>query len=63
MALLEEMRGNELDFDEFTCSTVLAACGREGLLEAKEFSNGWSQKDIFQALSRTILCCKCLRRR
>ena len=32
------MRCKGLVFDEFTCSTVISACGREGLLnEAKEF--------------------------
>ncbi|CAH8255971.1 unnamed protein product [Arabidopsis lyrata] len=34
----EEMRSKGLKFDEFTCSTVLSACAREGLLrEAKDF--------------------------
>ncbi|GKV00441.1 hypothetical protein SLEP1_g13127 [Rubroshorea leprosula] len=38
LILLDEMRSKGLEFDEFTCSTVITACGREGLLnEAKEF--------------------------
>ncbi|GKV39802.1 hypothetical protein SLEP1_g47519 [Rubroshorea leprosula] len=37
LGLLDEMRSNGLKFDEFICSTVISACGREGLLnEAKE---------------------------
>ncbi|EFH64217.1 hypothetical protein ARALYDRAFT_893099 [Arabidopsis lyrata subsp. lyrata] len=38
LGVLEEMRSKGLKFDEFTCSTVLSACAREGLLrEAKDF--------------------------
>lgn len=38
LGLLDEMRSEGLQFDEFTCSTVISACGREGLInEAKEF--------------------------
>ncbi|CAM9001120.1 unnamed protein product [Rhodiola kirilowii] len=33
LGLLEEMKRNGLVFDDFTCSTVITACGREGLLE------------------------------
>jgi pentatricopeptide repeat domain-containing protein 1 len=41
LGLLDEMRSKGLGFDEFTCSTVISACGREGLLdEAKEFFVG-----------------------
>ncbi|PQM40474.1 pentatricopeptide repeat-containing protein [Prunus yedoensis var. nudiflora] len=41
LGLLEEMRSKGFEFDEFTCSTVISACGREGLLnEAKEFFAG-----------------------
>ncbi|PPD88044.1 hypothetical protein GOBAR_DD15036 [Gossypium barbadense] len=41
LGLLDEMRSKGLEFDEFTCSTVISACGREGLLnEAKEFFSG-----------------------
>ncbi|KAJ0089862.1 hypothetical protein Patl1_14237 [Pistacia atlantica] len=41
LGLLDEMRSTGLEFDEFTCSTVISACGREGLLnEAKEFFDG-----------------------
>ncbi|KAK4415325.1 Pentatricopeptide repeat-containing protein, chloroplastic [Sesamum alatum] len=38
LELLDEMRSMGLEFDEFTCSTVISACGREGLVEeAKSF--------------------------
>ncbi|KAH9610205.1 hypothetical protein KSS87_016196 [Heliosperma pusillum] len=38
VGLLDEMSSEGLEFDEFTCSTVIAACGREGLLdEASKF--------------------------
>ncbi|KAK6159066.1 hypothetical protein DH2020_006380 [Rehmannia glutinosa] len=41
LQLLDEMRSVGLEFDEFTCSTVISACGREGLLEeAKSFFDG-----------------------
>ncbi|KAK6272969.1 hypothetical protein POUND7_010052 [Theobroma cacao] len=41
LQILDEMRSKGLEFDEFTCSTVISACGREGLLnEAKEFFTG-----------------------
>ncbi|KAL0453419.1 UNVERIFIED_CONTAM: Pentatricopeptide repeat-containing protein, chloroplastic, partial [Sesamum latifolium] len=41
LELLDEMRSVGLEFDEFTCSTVISACGREGLLEeAKSFFDG-----------------------
>ncbi|OMO67874.1 hypothetical protein COLO4_29977 [Corchorus olitorius] len=41
LGLLDEMKSKGLEFDEFTCSTVISACGREGLLnEAKEFFAG-----------------------
>ncbi|KAM2234780.1 hypothetical protein PS2_012874 [Malus domestica] len=41
LGLLDEMRRKGLEFDEFTCSTVISACGREGLLnEANEFFVG-----------------------
>ncbi|CAH2080649.1 unnamed protein product [Thlaspi arvense] len=38
LTLLDDMRSKGLEFDEFTCSTVISACGREGMLEeAKKF--------------------------
>ncbi|KAG2384552.1 Pentatricopeptide repeat-containing protein [Vigna angularis] len=38
LELLDEMRIKGLEFDEFTCSTVISACGREGMLdEARKF--------------------------
>lgn len=41
LSLLDEVRSKGLEFDEFTCSTVISACGREGLLEeAKIFFAG-----------------------
>ncbi|KAK3020382.1 hypothetical protein RJ639_047247 [Escallonia herrerae] len=44
--LLDEMRREGLEFDEFTCSTVISACGREGLLdEAEAFFAGLKAQD------------------
>ncbi|KAI8015101.1 Pentatricopeptide repeat-containing protein [Camellia lanceoleosa] len=45
LSLLDEMRIRGLEFDEFTCSTVISACGREGLLEEAKcfFANLKSQ--------------------
>ncbi|KAF6153587.1 hypothetical protein GIB67_027454 [Kingdonia uniflora] len=41
LSLLDEMRSQELEFNEFTCSMVLSACGRERLLdEALKFFSG-----------------------
>ncbi|KAK8644767.1 hypothetical protein V6N13_118637 [Hibiscus sabdariffa] len=41
LRLLDEMRSKGLKFDEFTCSTVISACGREELLnEAKDSFSG-----------------------
>ncbi|PRQ37311.1 putative tetratricopeptide-like helical domain-containing protein [Rosa chinensis] len=41
LGLLAEMKSKGFEFDDFTCSTVISACGREGLLdEAKEFFAG-----------------------
>ncbi|KAK6159068.1 hypothetical protein DH2020_006382 [Rehmannia glutinosa] len=39
LQLLDEMRSVGLEFDEFTCSTVISACGREGLLEEAKVSS------------------------
>ncbi|KAI3840894.1 hypothetical protein MKX03_025633 [Papaver bracteatum] len=45
MELVGEITSNGLEFDEFTCSTVLSACAREGLLEeASKFFNGLKSK-------------------
>ncbi|CAN0911148.1 Pentatricopeptide repeat-containing protein At2g18940, chloroplastic [Linum grandiflorum] len=41
LELLDEIRSVGLEYDEFTCSTVISACGREGLLaEASSFFAG-----------------------